>query len=172
MNISMKKPFQSASRWTIALLLGLGVQTAWAEPPAVDAPAARFGFTKVIVKDLEKPAAFYKAVFGMREMARVKDGIDAKTPIEEIILSVSGNIANEPPLVLFKFLGKKPPKDTDTILGFIVPDVDAVVARIKPAGGKIVAPPRDDLAHGVRVAFATDTDGRLMEIVQMLQSKK
>lgn len=148
------------------VLLTLGLQSvARAEPPA---PSAKFSFTKIIVEDLEKPAAFYKAVFGMREVARVRDGLDANTPIEEIILSLSGDMASEPPLILFKFLGRKPPKDSDSILGFTVMDLNAVVARVKQSGGKIVQPPRDDTAHGVRVAFATDTDGRLMEIVQML----
>lgn len=129
---------------------------------------ARFTFTKIIVDDLEKPAAFYKSVLGMREMFRVSDFVTPEMPIEEIMLSLSGDMQAEPPLVLFKFIGKPAPKGSDCILGFTVPDVDAVVARAVAAGGKVVRAPKDQPEHGVRVAFVTDLDGRLLEIVQML----
>lgn len=128
----------------------------------------RFSFTKVIVDDLDRPAAFYKSVFGMRELARIQDALTPERPIEEIILSLADDMAGEPPLILFKFLGEAPPAASDVILGFAVPDVDAVVERVKSAGGKVVREPRDQPEHGVRVAFATDCDGRLLEIVQML----
>lgn len=131
-------------------------------------PSARFTFTKVIVDDLEKPAAFYKTVLGMREMFRVSDFVTPEMPIEEIMLSASGDMQAEPPLVLFKFIGKPAPKDSDCILGFTVADVDAVVARAVAAGGKVVRAPKDQPEHGVRVAFVTDIDGRLLEVVQML----
>lgn len=134
----------------------------------MQATRARFSFTKIIVDDLEKHAAFYKSAFGMREFARVKDAVTPERPIEEIMLTLADDLASEPPLVLFKFLNEPSPKASDVIIGFIVPDVDAVMERVIDAGGKVVRPPKDQPEHGVRVAFATDCDGRLLEVVQML----
>lgn len=134
----------------------------------MQAASAKFSFTKIIVDDLDKPATFYKTVFGMREMARIQDAVTPDRPIEEIILTLAEDMASEPPLVLFKFLNEPAPKVSDVILGFIVPDVDAAVERVRSAGGTVVRMPKDQPEHGVRVAFATDCDGRLLEIVQML----
>ena len=134
----------------------------------MQADRARFSFTKIIVDELDKPAAFYKTVFGMRELARIQDALTPERLIEEIILTLADDMASEPPLVLFKFLGEPAPAASDVILGFIVPDVDATVERALNAGGKVVRAPKDQPEHGVRVAFATDCDGRLLEIVQML----
>lgn len=134
----------------------------------MQADRARFSFTKIIVDEIDKPAAFYKTVFGMRELARIQDALTPERLIEEIILTLADDMASEPPLVLFKFLGEPAPAASDVILGFIVPDVDATVERALNAGGKVVRAPKDQPEHGVRVAFATDCDGRLLEIVQML----
>jgi predicted enzyme related to lactoylglutathione lyase len=134
----------------------------------------RFSFTKIIVDDLERPASFYKTVFGMREIARINDAVTPDRPIEEIILTLAedSSMATEPPLVLFKFINEPPPKGNDVILGFIVANVDAVVERVHQAGGTVVRAPLNQPTHGVRVAFATDCDGRLLEIVQMLGSNQ
>ncbi|MBK6677910.1 MAG: VOC family protein [Rhodocyclaceae bacterium] len=134
----------------------------------MQAGKAKFSFTKIIVDDLDRPATFYKAAFGMREMARIQDALTPERPIEEIILTLANDMTSEPPLVLFKFLGEPAPKASDVILGFMVPDVDATVERVRSAGGRVVRAPKDQPEHGVRVAFATDCDGRLLEIVQML----
>ena len=40
----------------------------------MQAGKAKFSFTKIIVDDLDRPATFYKAAFGMREMARIVIG--------------------------------------------------------------------------------------------------
>ena len=44
-----------------------------------------FGFTKIIVDDLDRIADFYKATMGFNEYQRVKDDV-AGEPMEEIIL--------------------------------------------------------------------------------------
>ncbi len=80
-------------------------------------------------------------------------------------------MASQPPLISFKFLGKAPPTGSDCILGFLVSDVDAIIARLQQAGGKVVRAPEDDPARGIRVAFGADIDGRLLEIVQMLSAQ-
>ncbi|MBP1686273.1 MAG: glyoxalase [Deltaproteobacteria bacterium] len=132
-------------------------------------PAAnRFSFTKVLVKDLDKLAAFYTNVFGFRQLERITANAGPGIgQIEEILLSISGDIAVEPPLVLFKTLEQAPPQDTDTILGLIVSDFDDVLKRLSAAGGTVVSDSPEHPATVARCAFARDPEGRLLEIVQM-----
>ena len=138
-------------------------------PPAPSgAPANRFSFTKVLVKDLDKLAAFYTSVFGFRQRERlVANAGPGIGEIEEILLSISSDPAQEPPLVLFKLLEKPAPKDTDTILGLIVSDLDDVLKRLSAAGGSVVSDSPEHPATVAKCAFARDPEGRLLELVQM-----
>lgn len=137
------------------------------EPPA-GAPANRFSFTKVLVKDLDKLAAFYTRVFGFRQLQRlIANAGPGIGEIEEILLSISGDQATEPPLVLFKLLKQPAPKDTDTILGLIVSDLDDVLTRLCAAGGSVVSDSPEHPPSVAKCAFARDPEGRLLELVQM-----
>lgn len=131
-------------------------------------PTNRFSFTKIITKNLDGLASFYKSVFGMHELQRVRSSVNAE-PIEEIILTISGDMASEPVLVLFNFIERPSLKESDSILGFLVGDLDKILARVQKAGGKVMADPKihDEGRARVRVAFAADPEGRLLEIVQM-----
>ena len=48
-------------------------------------PQSSYAFTKLVVDDLEKMAAFYSQVYGLREIARVQERI-AGAAIDEIML--------------------------------------------------------------------------------------
>jgi len=138
------------------------------DAPQGGAPANHFSFTKVLVRDLETLAAFYKSVFGMRELDRVKaDAGSGIGRIEEIMLSMTGEFGLEPPLVLFKTLEKPPPQESDSILGFTVSNMDDVLSRLRSAGGTLLGETADHPDAVARVAFARDPEGRLLEIVQM-----
>lgn len=128
----------------------------------------RFSFTKIITKDLEGLASFYKKVFGMRELQRVSSRVNDE-PIEEIILSISGDMANGPVLVLFDFTERPPAQGSDVILGFVVPDLSEVLTRVLNCGGAVMAEPKthDEGGVSVPVAFMKDPEGRLLEIVEM-----
>ena len=126
-------------------------------------------FTKLLVNDLEKTAAFYKAVAGISEQHRVQSSIAGRT-ISEIIF--------EPPyqgaasFILLKFLDAPKPTNDEVILGFVTDDVDAFVERSEANGGTVVEAPIDQPQHGVRVAFVTDVEGHLIEVVQLLQAEQ
>lgn len=139
-----------------------------AQDPAGGAPANHFSFTKVLVKDLDKLAAFYTTVFGFRQVERlIANAGPGIGEIEEILLSMSGGIGGEPPLVLFKLLEKPAPKDTDTILGLMVSNLDDVLKRLSAAGGSVVSDSPEQPLTVAKCAFARDPEGRLLEIVQM-----
>lgn len=128
-------------------------------------PPTQLAFTKLLVDDLEKTAAFYTSVCGLVETGRVEAEI-AGRKISEIIFSAAFQGAAT--FVLLKFLDAPKPTNDEVILGFVTDDVDAFVARAEAAGGSVVQAPHDNVEHGVKVGFVTDVEGHLIEVVQML----
>jgi len=128
---------------------------------------AHFGFTKLIVNDLEKTVAFYKEVCGLEEWARVSADVNGRE-IDEIMLQPTAE--NGATLVLWKWRDREAIVVDEVILGFQTPDVTAFVQRVRDAGGTIVQGIKDMPEHGVRVAFVTDVEGHLIEVVELLQA--
>jgi predicted enzyme related to lactoylglutathione lyase len=127
--------------------------------------SATFGFTKLIVHDLEKQAAFYRDVYGLHSVARVQAEI-ADEAIDEIMLSSDPNAAFGS-LVLLKFTARPAAQQGELILGFMTDDLPALLDRVRAAGGGVHAPIKEMPELKLRVAFATDPEGHLAEIVQM-----
>lgn len=127
--------------------------------------APNFGFTKLVVADLEAMHDFYTAVFGLEVVARVEAAVGDRT-IEEIMYHPAS--AGGASLVLLRFEDREAPASEEVILGFIADDVDALVTTVVDNGGAVVDAPHDMPEHGVRVGFATDPEGHLLELVQLL----
>lgn len=125
-----------------------------------------FGFTKLVVGDLEKSAAFYKSVCELTEMARVNAVIEGRA-ISEIMFVATGQGAAT--FVLLAYPDAPTPKTGELILGFITQDVDAFVARACKAGGSVAQEAQKQPEHGVKVAFVRDVEGHLIEVVELLQ---
>jgi predicted enzyme related to lactoylglutathione lyase len=162
--------FTSSIRDVEALLVQRGVTAAETALVAtqrgkISVPTDHFGFTKLVVADLERSAEFYKSVCGLLEQARVDADIDGK-PIREILFNATGTGAAT--FVLLTFPGAPRPQAGGVILGFITTDVDAFLARAQQAGGAVVETPIDRKEHGVRVGFVTDIERNLIEVVQLL----
>ena len=126
---------------------------------------SHFGFTKLVVQDLEGTAAFYKDVAGLVEMARIQDTVGDRQ-IDEILFNATGE--GGATFVLFKFLDRDAPAQDEVILGFQTSDLEAFVERAQKAGGNVVQPIEVREAHGVKVAFVTDPEGHLIEVVELL----
>ncbi|QGP80519.1 VOC family protein [Sphingobium sp. CAP-1] len=126
---------------------------------------AHFGFTKLVVQDLEGMAAFYRDVAGLTDMARVQDAVGDRE-IDEIMFLPTAQGGST--LVLFKFLDRMAPVNEEVILGFQTPDIVAFVDRVKAAGGAVVTDIETKAAHGVKVAFVTDPEGHMIEVVELL----
>lgn len=124
-----------------------------------------FGFTKLVVQDLEAMSAFYREVAGLVEMARVQDSVGDRK-IDEILFNATGQGAAT--FVLFKFLDRETVAQDEVILGFQTQDLVAFVERVKAAGGSVVQPIEVKAEHGVKVAFVTDPEGHLIEVVELL----
>lgn len=125
-----------------------------------------FGFTKLVVHDLERCAAFYQQVCGLTEMARVQDGIGGRK-IDEILFHPTREGAAT--FVLFKFLDRDSPANNEVILGFETADLAAFVERVRVSGGKVIEGIKSMPEHGVKVAFVTDPEDHLIEVVELLR---
>lgn len=129
-------------------------------------PAANFGFTKLIVHDLEKMVTFYRDVYGLHAVNRVTGESIGGEQIDEIMLSADPK-AQWSSLVLLKYLAREASPNGEVILGFTSDDLPALLDRVTKAGGAVTAPIKELPHLGVRVAFATDPEGHLAELVQV-----
>ena len=130
-------------------------------------PSAAFAFTKLVVHDVEKLAAFYHEVYGLHAVNRVRGERIGAEEIDEIMLSVDPNAAWGS-LVLLKYVGRGPSPCGELILGFTTEDLPALLERVCAAGGGVHAPIQEVPALKLRVAFAIDPEGHLAELVQMV----
>jgi predicted enzyme related to lactoylglutathione lyase len=126
-----------------------------------------FNFTKLLVGDLDKSAAFYGAVFKLEELFRVEDKIEGRE-IREVMYQPTHEGAAT--FVLLSFEDAPEPVVGETITGFTVADLDQVMADVVANGGQITDPIRDMPEMGIRVGFGRDPEGHLIEVVQMLQA--
>jgi predicted enzyme related to lactoylglutathione lyase len=127
---------------------------------------ASFAFTKLVVDDLERMAAFYDAAYGLRQVARVQAEI-GREHIDEIMLSATSGVTPGT-LVLLRFVDRPPPRAGEVLLGFTTGDLPALIERVVAAGGAVYAPAKEMPEMKLRVAFVTDPEGHLTELVQML----
>ena len=133
-------------------------------PPPLSTADAHFSFTKLLVEDLEKTAAFYKAVCGLVEQQRVDASINGR-PIREITFLPTYPGGGS--LTLLHFLDATKPHREELILGFTTSDIEAFVDRVRAAGGRVTDPIRALPEHQLRVAFVEDVEGHLIEVVQL-----
>ena len=121
-------------------------------------------FTKLIVGDLERSAAYYEAVFGLSELYRVRGRI-AGERFEQAVLGADGEMAGG--LVLVRFTERDAPPTGGLLLGFVSDDLAALFDRALNAGASVHAAIRDPELSGVAlVGFLADPDGHVAEIVQ------
>jgi predicted enzyme related to lactoylglutathione lyase len=130
-------------------------------------PSTQFAFTKLIVHDLETMTAFYREVYGLHGVNRVRGESIAGEEIDEIMLSTDPS-AQWGSLVLLKYVARAPSPSGEVILGFTTDDLPALLERVTKAGGRIHAPLKEMPELKIRVAFATDPEGHLAELVQVL----
>jgi predicted enzyme related to lactoylglutathione lyase len=116
-----------------------------------------FAMTKIVVTDLDRCEAFYRAVCGFDQIERISG-----QGFTESILRPSGT-AMGGALVLFVD-GTTPPPG-EAVLVFETDDVDAFAARAVAAGGEITYPPQSLAELGIRVAMFRDPEGHVLEAV-------
>ncbi|MED7928143.1 VOC family protein [Nonomuraea sp. LP-02] len=108
--------------------------------------------------DLERSRSFYVELFGAEERMSVP-GDDGPFSVD---LRIGGAGLG---LVAYGPGAEVPPGRV--IVAVFVPDVDELLPRVEPAGGK-VGGPANDMPWGHRVAHITDPDGNLINLTQQL----
>jgi predicted enzyme related to lactoylglutathione lyase len=129
-------------------------------------PSVVLGFTKLVVHDLEKLSTFYCEAYGLHAVKRVREHIGDEE-IDEIMLAADPE-APFGSFVLLKYLARSPSPIGELLLGFVTDDLPALLGRVCAAGGAVHVPMREMPELGLRVAFATDPEGHVAELVQLL----
>lgn len=122
---------------------------------------ARFMFTKLVVHDIDKAAAFYSEVFGLIEMARFEAVITGR-PLTEAVYQPSHE--GGPLFILARFADSTGPAKSEAIVGFGTSDLEALVARAEKAGGKVLE--RLEIPGAGSHAFIEDPEGHLVQASQ------
>ena len=125
-----------------------------------------FGFTKLVVEDLETAVRFYGEVFGMIPRHRVTSDEHAFA-LDEVILSL-GDAPGQHALILVRYRQRPCPPAGAAWTGFAVADLAATLAAVEQCGGSVEVPVHANAEHGVLAAIASDGQGHLIEIVQPL----
>ncbi len=123
-----------------------------------------FMFTKLIVADLAKSAAFYTAAFGLIKMHRLDAEILGRAVSELVFQST---YAGGPMLILAQFHDAKQAAANELILGFATQDMEACLARVEQAGGTLAEPVREISEANMRVAFLKDPEGHIVQVTQI-----
>ena len=121
-------------------------------------------FPKLVVRDLEAMAGFYRAVCGYGEGFRVEDAI-AGRPIAEIVFSKPEGGAE---LVLLTFTQGPPPSPSGVMIAYDTDDLDAFQARVLGAGGSVVEAikPLEFNGNRMRMGIFADIEGFMLEVLE------
>jgi predicted enzyme related to lactoylglutathione lyase len=128
--------------------------------------ALAFGFTKLVVNDLDRLERFYREVFGLERVGRVTTD-EHQYALEEVILALPGEPGAHR-LIITRYSQRPCPAAGAAWTGFVVPDIEAALAAVEHGGGAIEVPVHGNPEHGVLAAIAADPEGHLIEIIQML----
>lgn len=131
----------------------------------MESDKAYFSHTKLVVDDLERCADFYREVCGMVELGRAEATMNGRSG-SEIMFAPADD--GGPMFVLVKFHGAPAPQSADVLLGFMTSDLEAFCARVAAAGGQVAQGITEIPEHGARAAFATDVEGNVLEVLQLL----
>ena len=156
---SIRVATAAAATWVLA-----GLLPAVAAPAGVSLNAARVG--AVAVASVEK---FYQAAFGLQEVRRfeVPGGIEV---LMNFGATADAAKANSSPQVVIMHRNSDATPDAIPHLIFTVTDINATVAAIKAAGGKMDGDPREFGKTGIMIGMAIDPAGNHIEMIQ--QPKK
>lgn len=132
--------------------------------------ALTFGFTKLVVNDLDALERFYRDVFGMQQIHRVSTD-EHKYALDEVILSLSG-ARDTHTLILACYRQRPCPPPGAAWTGFVVSDMAATLAAVERGGGRIEVPVHQNAEHGVLATIAADPEGHLIEIIQMIAAPR
>jgi predicted enzyme related to lactoylglutathione lyase len=136
-------------------------QSAWAQTaPAGAAILPRIVMVKVYVTDFARSERFYRDVFGL--------GAPHAYNASERAFTFPSQTGVPDPNAPLLVLVQTPTARPNGMFALLVPDLDAVMARVPAAGGAITRPAADLPSAHVRLGFITDPDGASIEVIQAM----
>ena len=126
---------------------------------------SEFAFVKLVVRDLDAMAAFYRAVCGYGVVQRHEAVIGGRAVEEIVFMKPGGGID----LALLAYVNGPASLPSGVIVAFSTPDLDAFQARVIASGGMAMEPIRDlEFGGGhVRIGFFADIEGYLLEVFEV-----
>ena len=124
---------------------------------------AHFMSTTLVVEDLEKSATFYKAVFGLTEVATLSAQL-AGRDFTEILFNFRGE--GPASFVLLQYAQGPGPDIGEALNVFATEDIQGFVERAVQHGGVVVDAPLYNAEYGVTSAFLKDVEGHLFGVVE------
>jgi len=131
-------------------------------------PLSAFTFAKLVVSDLARAEAFYSTVFGLQVRHRHASDEHAYGQEESILFHPDREGTTS--LVLTRYLRRPTPPAGSAWVGFVVPDIAETAALLEQAGGTVEVPIHAPDSHPVKALVATDPDGHVIEVIEMLAS--
>lgn len=123
-----------------------------------------FAYAKVVVKDADALKSFYTEALGLTAAMRVEEGEGDQAFVEHFFVVGAGPA---PQIVLISYKHRPAPPAGEVVLAVSVDDVDATLAAIEKAGGRITVPAFDIPEHNMRMAYAVDPEGHTLELLRV-----
>jgi predicted enzyme related to lactoylglutathione lyase len=148
------------------LFVGLGAMTLALAPAAQlhAEPVVGVRSVRVGAADVARTAAFYQAVFGLKEISRVD-----REGLFEVIMNWGASVdeakASRTPKVVVIRQPAGTPKDPVSHIILRCTEIEAVVAKALANGGKLERAPSKS-ASGSTVAFVLDPSDNRIELIQ------
>ncbi|TAK04937.1 VOC family protein [Patescibacteria group bacterium] len=111
------------------------------------------GWFEIPVTDMDRATVFYEAVLGMK-LQRQQLG-----PLEMAWFSSSKPDATGAMGSLVRHPDFYKPSQDGVLIYFTAPDIDATIARVEPAGGKVLMPKKQISPEHGFMAVVMDTEG-------------
>ena len=130
----------------------------------------RLTSSKLIVEDLEATKGFYCGAYGFVERGRIQAEM-LDEPIDEYLLGPP----DEPgvPLMLMCYVERgRPPIGEEVALVFATDDLDALFARVRAHGGRVLVEPFQSEHAPMRAGFTADPEGHVIENIEMPSSSE
>lgn len=126
--------------------------------------AIAFAFARFKVADLADLEIFYTRALGFTVTMRVDEG-EGADELHEIFLGLGGA---QPQFALIHYPNQPVPQVGEAIVSLIVDDLEATLAAVKTHGGKDVTGVIAVPDHHMKLAYITDPEGHMLELMQML----
>ncbi|MDD3799698.1 MAG: VOC family protein [Novosphingobium sp.] len=118
-------------------------------------------YTKFAVSDSDAMREFYCTALGFNHGTRIEEGEGDNAFVENFIG------VGPQQVVLIAYKNRPAPAPGESYLALMVEDVDASLAAIEKAGGTITMPGLDIPEHKLRMGYATDPEGHVIELMHL-----